>query len=142
MAQMGPELLLLEVLARVLLSGGWSPIPASLPASRSFSVPQPFAWPSSLPPTWGTDCEPASLLALALRGTRMPQCRPWLSRPPSWQGRGSPAGPPRPFRVCPEHCMECLAGKRTEGKLSLSGGLFASCLFRSATRFPLEPLTP
>lgn len=53
MAQMGPELLLLEVLARVLLSGGWSPIPASLPASRSFSVPQHFAWPGSFLPLGG-----------------------------------------------------------------------------------------
>ena len=42
----------------------------------------------------------------------------------------------------PEHCIEHLSRKRTEGKPSLSGGLFASCLFRSATRFPLEPLTP
>lgn len=72
MAQMGPELLLLEVLAGVLLSGGLGPIPASLPASRSFSVPQPFAWPGSLPPTWGPDYEPASHLALAPRGTRVP----------------------------------------------------------------------
>jgi hypothetical protein len=38
--------------------------------------------------------------------------------------------------------MGISAGKRAGGALSLSGGLFALSCFRSATQFPLEPLTP
>lgn len=74
------------------------------------------------------------------------QPRSWALAPSSLQSPGPqlPSGRSSTelleFDQAPN--MASLTEKRTEGKLSLSGALFALSCFRRATQFPLEPLTP
>ena len=114
------------------------PIPASLPASCSSSVPQPFAWPGSFPPSWGSDYEPAPGLALAFLGTRTPRCSPWLRK-----RHMGPSGQGEPGRACTfipsltrPSAWEAWLGREQKASSASLGG----CLLHAASEVPLNSL--
>lgn len=112
------------------------PVPASLLASCS--VPQPFAWPGSFPPSWGSGYEPAPGLALAFLGTRMPRCSPWpRKRYTGLSGQGEPgrACTLIPSLTRPPAWEAWLGREQKAGSASLGG-----CLLHAASGAPLNSL--